>query len=101
MNRAEPCVLGRRPVSEIIWRISVVDLPSIYFYQTKSQDTNENGNQALTIGIGFDFGGSNLNLSLVKFEQNRDFTVFSRGLTSPYSIKENLTQFTLSYNFKL
>ena len=72
-----------------------------YFYQTKSQDTNENGNQALTFGIGFDFGGSNLNFSLIMFEQNRDFKVFSRGLTSPYSIKQNLSQFTLSYNFKL
>lgn len=83
------------------YRLKNVSLRGGYFYQTKNQSTNENGNQALTFGIGFDFGGSNLNLSLVKFEQNRDFTVFSRGLTSPYSIKENLTQFTLSYNFKL
>jgi long-subunit fatty acid transport protein len=83
------------------YRLKNVSLRGGYFYQTKNQDTNENGNQALTFGIGFDFGGSNLNLSLVKFQQNRDFTVFSKGLTSPYSIKENLTRFTLSYNFKL
>ena len=29
MNKAEPCVLGNKPVSETIWRISVVARPSI------------------------------------------------------------------------
>jgi hypothetical protein len=38
---------------------------------------------------------------LIKFEKNKDFVLFAKGLNSPYQIKENLTQITLSYNFKL
>ena len=72
-----------------------------YYYQTKNQDTNINEDQAVTLGIGFDFGARNLSLSLIKFEKNKDFVLFAKGLNSPYQIKENLTQITLSYNFKL
>ena len=83
------------------YRLKNVSLRGGYFYQTKSQDTNENGNQALTFGIGFDFGGSSINFSLVQFNQHQSFQLFSTGLTNAYEITKNLSQFTLSYNFKL
>ncbi len=83
------------------YRLKDISFRGGYFFQTKNQDTNIDEDHALTLGIGFDFGGSNLNISFIKFEQNKDFKLFSKGLTSPYQIKENLTQLTLSYNFKL
>ena len=56
---------------------------------------------ALTLGLGIDFGASNLSLSLVNFEQNKDFKLFSKGLTNPYYLSQNLTQVSISYNIKL
>ena len=83
------------------YRFKDISFRAGYHYQTKNQDTSLNEDQAITLGIGFDFGGSNLSLSLIKFEKNQDFVLFPKGLSSPYQIKENLTQLTLSYNFKL
>ena len=83
------------------YRFKDISFRAGYYYQTKNQDTNINEDQAVTLGIGFDFGASNLSLSLIKFEKNKDFVLFAKGLNSPYQIKENLTQITLSYNFKL
>ena len=81
------------------YRLKDISLRAGYFYQSKNQDINKD--QAITLGIGFDFGGSNLNISFMKFEQNQNFNLFSKGLTTPYQISKNLTQLTLSYNFKL
>ena len=81
------------------YRLKDISLRAGYFYQSKNQDINKD--QAITLGIGFDFGGSNLNISFIKFEQNQNFNLFSKGLTTPYQISKNLTQLTLSYNFKL
>ena len=83
------------------YRFKDISFRAGYHYQTKNQETSLNEDQAITLGIGFDFGGSNLSLSLIKFEKNQDFVLFPKGLSSPYQIKENLTQLTLSYNFKL
>ena len=81
------------------YRLKDISLRAGYFYQSKNQAINKD--QAITLGIGFDFGGSNLNISFIKFEQNQNFNLFSKGLTTPYQISKNLTQLTLSYNFKL
>ena len=83
------------------YRLKDISLRAGYFYQSKNQDIDIDIDQAITLGIGFDFGGSNLNISFIKFEQNQNFNLFSKGLTTPYQISKNLTQLTLSYNFKL
>ena len=83
------------------YRLRNISFRAGYLYQTKNQDFIMNDNQAITFGIGFDFGASNINLSFVNFQQNQGLKLFSNGLTTPYEISKNLTQLTLSYNFKL
>ena len=56
---------------------------------------------AFTLGVGLDFGASNLSLSLINFEQNKRFELFSEGLTDVYNLSQNLTQVSVSYNIKL
>ena len=57
--------------------------------------------QAYTFGIGLDFGGSSLNLALVQFRQNKEFELFSRGLTDVYNLSDQITQVSMTYNIKL
>jgi len=83
------------------YRIKDLSLRGGYFYRTKNQSLVSNDDQAFTLGIGLNLGGSNLNLSFVQFEQNKRFQLFSEGLTDSYELSKNLTQITLSYNFKL
>ena len=59
------------------YRFKDISFRAGYYYQTKNQDTNINEDQAVTLGIGFDFGASNLSLSLIKFEKNKDFVLRS------------------------
>jgi hypothetical protein len=56
---------------------------------------------AFTFGVGFDFGVSSLNLSLVQLEHNQQFTLYSEGLTSPYTLSNQSTKVSLSYSLKL
>ena len=83
------------------YRIKNLSLRGGYFYRTKNQSLVSNDDQAFTFGIGLNFGGSNLNLSFVQFDQNKRFQLFSEGLTDSYELSKSLSQITLSYNFKL
>ena len=83
------------------YRLKDLSLRAGYFYRTKNQNIITNDDQAITLGFGFDFGGSSINFSLVQFNQLQSFQLFSAGLTNAYEITKNLSQFTLSYNFKL
>jgi len=83
------------------YRLKSLSLRAGYFYRTKNQERLTNNDQALTLGLGFDFGASSLNLSFVQFEQNQQLNFFSEGLTDAYTLRKDLTQITLSFNFKL
>ena len=83
------------------YRLKTLSLRAGYFYRTKNQERLTNNDQALTLGLGFDFGASSLNLSFVQFEQNQQLNFFSEGLTDAYTLRKDLTQITLSFNFKL
>ena len=83
------------------YRIKDLSLRAGYFYRTKNQSLVSDDDQAFTLGVGLNFGGSNLNLSFVQFEQNKRFQLFSDGLTDSYALSKSLSQITLSYNFKL
>ena len=83
------------------YRLKTFSLRAGYFYRTKNQTSLTNDDRALTLGFGVNFGASNLNFSLIQFEQNQQFNLFSNGLTDPYTLRKDLTQITISYNFKL
>ena len=69
--------------------------------QNAAQKNTNTNTMAVTFGLGIDFGSSSLAISLMNFDQNKQFELFSEGLTDTYSLNQKLTQVSISYNFKL
>ena len=85
---------GEYRIKDISFRSGILSRNGVY----KNSTTND---IALTLGLGLDFGASNLSLSLINFEQNKRFELFSEGLTDVYNLTQKLTQVSVSYNIKL
>ena len=85
---------GEFRLKDISLRAGILTRNGVY----KNSTTND---IALTLGVGIDFGASNLSLSLMNFEQNKRFELFSKGLTDVYNLTQKLTQVSVSYNIKL
>ena len=85
---------GEYRIKDISFRSGILSRNGVYKNST-TYDT------ALTLGLGLDFGASNLSLSLINFEQNKRFELFSEGLTDVYNLTQKLTQVSVSYNIKL
>ena len=85
---------GEFRLKDISLRCGILTRNGVY----KNSTTND---IALTLGVGIDFGASNLSLSLMNFEQNKRFELFSKGLTDVYNLTQKLTQVSVSYNIKL
>ena len=83
------------------YRLQDVSFRAGILNQNVQKNNNRKKNMALTFGLGLDFGASSLSISLVNFEQNKKFDLFSEGLTDTYSLSQKLTQISISYNFKL
>ena len=83
------------------FRFKDISLRAGFLNQNAYQRKSTSNNTAITLGLGLDFGSSSLSLSLVNFEQNKEYELYSEGLTDVYALNQNLTQFTVSYNFKL
>ena len=85
---------GEFRLKDISLRSGILTRSGVY----KNSTTND---IALTLGVGIDFGASNLSLSFINFEQNKRFELFSEGLTDVYNLTQKLTQISVSYNIKL
>ena len=85
---------GEYRIKDISFRSGILSRNGVY----KNSTTND---IALTLGLGLDFGASNLSLSFINFEQNKRFELFSEGLTDVYNLTQKLTQVSVSYNIKL
>ncbi|MDC1216521.1 hypothetical protein N8131_00180 [Flavobacteriaceae bacterium] len=83
------------------YRLQDVSFRAGILNQNVQKNNNRKKNMALTFGLGLDFGASSLSISLVNFEQNKKFDLFSEGLTDTYSLSQKLTQISISYNYKL
>jgi hypothetical protein len=83
------------------FRFKDISLRTGFLSQNAYQRKSSSNNTAITLGLGLDFGSSSLSLSLVNFEQSKEYELYSEGLTDVYALNQNLTQFTVSYNFKL
>jgi hypothetical protein len=57
--------------------------------------------QAISFGIGLDFGSNALNFSLVRFNESKAFEMFSAGLKDSYTLSNAITLVGVSYNIKL
>ena len=82
-------------------RIKELSLRAGYFNRSKMQNSSSLNDHAVTLGVGFDFGPSSLNFSLVNYTQIQEFQLFSEGLTDSFELSKKLTQVTMSFNFKL
>lgn len=83
------------------YRFSGISVRGGYMEKNAPLKNNALQTSAFTFGVGFDFGVSSLNLSLVQLEHNQQFTLYSEGLTSPYTLSNQSTKVSLSYSLKL
>lgn len=83
------------------YRFNNISLRAGYLQQNSPSKSLNKENQAITFGLGFDFGSSSLNLSFVRSEQNQQFNLYPEGLTTPYDLSKASTLVGLSYNLKL
>jgi long-subunit fatty acid transport protein len=83
------------------YRISRFSIRAGYFNQKSIHKAFQDSYNGSSIGIGYDFGGSALNLALSRVESQRSEPLFDSGLTDLVGIKNNQSQFLISYSMKL
>lgn len=81
------------------YRISKVSLRAGYRYEQSPYEDNSFDGEltGYSAGIGFNFGGSKLDLALNRAERDTRENLFSTGLTTPAIINRIHTNATLSY----
>ena len=81
------------------YRIDQVSLRAGYrFEQSPYADGNNIGDlNGYSGGIGFNFGGSRLDLAVNRIEQDYNMQLFDTGVTTPALINKSNTNVTLSY----
>ncbi len=70
-------------------RIKELSLRAGYFNRSKMQNSSSLNDHAVTLGVGFDFGPSSLNFSLVNYTQIQEFQLFSECLTDSFELSKN------------
>ena len=83
------------------YRISRFSIRAGYFNQKSIHKAFQDSYNGSSIGIGYDFGGSALNLALSRVESQKSEPLFDSGLTDLVGIKNNQSQFLISYSVKL
>ncbi|MEK9612733.1 MAG: hypothetical protein VW080_02260 [Flavobacteriaceae bacterium] len=83
------------------YRLKDISLRAGFVNRNNTLKNNLSNDQAITLGLGLDFGSSSLNLSFVQFNQNKEFKLYSEGLTDSFKLSNNATQVSISYNLKL
>ena len=83
------------------YRFNGISVRGGYLEKNAPLKNNALQTSAFTFGIGFDFGVSSLNLSLVSLDQNQQFSIYSEGLNTPYTLSNQSAKVSLSYNIKL
>ena len=83
------------------YRIDRFSLRAGYFNQQSINKTSNDLSNGFTGGLGYDFGGSILNLSLTQSEYQHSERIYQDGLTDPIRLNKDQIQFLVSYSFKL
>jgi hypothetical protein len=63
--------------------------------------TSKDLSKGFSFGLGYDFGGSVLNLAISKIEIQRSESMYQDGLIDPIKINNDQIQFLVSYLLKL
>jgi predicted porin len=83
------------------YRFNDISLRAGILNQNNAHKSVSTSDHAFTFGLGLDFGSNTLNLSFVQLNNTKKFNMFSEGLTDPYTLSNNISQVSLSYNIKL
>jgi len=83
------------------YRIARFSLRGVYrFEQSPYENTYLVGDvQGFSAGLGYDFGGSRLDLAFSRSEQDTALRLFDTGLTTPATINRINTNLTVGYTF--
>jgi hypothetical protein len=84
-----------------LYRFNDISLRAGILNQNNAHKSVSTSDHAFTFGLGLDFGSNTLSLSFVKLNNTKKFNMFSEGLTDPYTLSNNISQVSLSYNIKL
>ena len=83
------------------YRIDKLSLRGGFVNQQSINKISKDLNKGFSFGMGYDFGGSVLNLAISKMEIQRSESMYQEGLTDPLKIKNDQIQFLVSYLLKL
>jgi len=83
------------------YRFKDISLRAGVLNRTNPQKKLDVSDQAVTFGVGFDFGTNSLSLSFVQLNKSRNYSLFSEGLNDSYTLANTFSQVSLSYNVKL
>ena len=83
------------------YRFKDISLRAGYLKRNNAQRNIIDSDQAITFGLGFNFGSNSISLSFVQLNENKEFNMFSEGLNDPYTLSNTINQLCLSYNIKL
>ncbi len=72
-----------------------------FFTEEGHRKDNSDERKGISFGLGYDFGGSALNLSVINQSTNAINSLYSNGLTDSYLLNQEQYSVMLSYNFKL
>jgi long-subunit fatty acid transport protein len=83
------------------YRINRLSLRAGYFNQESINKTALDFGKGTSFGLGFDFGGSVVNISLSDIEYQHSEQMYQEGLNDSIKLNKDQIQFLVSYSFKL
>ena len=78
-----------------------ISLRAGYAHEKANQQGTDNSRGLLSGGIGYNFGASNVDVSIASVETNGAHRLFETGLTDSYRLEQNHFQLVISYRVKL
>ena len=83
------------------YRVDKLSLRGGFVNQQSINMTSKDLSKGFSFGLGYDFGGSVLNLAISKIEIQRSESMYQDGLIDPIKINNDQIQFLVSYLLKL
>lgn len=72
-----------------------------YVYESASRTNYDDSRQIISGGIGYNFGASNLDISMTASSLAQQYELFNVGLTDPYQLERDRLNVVISYRIKL
>ena len=72
-----------------------------YFYYNGPDSSPDSYRSGLSAGVGFNYGYLNIDLGLTKSSTYLDNRLYTRGLTSLYSVDKGLLNFYTTFTIKI